>query len=379
MAEQVLIYADTVRSPELRHEVPLLVPDPFMYAERDGARYVLTNVLEANRIAGVGSYEVHLSDEYGLDELIKEGRKPDEIRNEIMLRACRAFGIDDAVVPFWFPLQLADFLRKNGIQLQADRELFDDRRRVKNVAEIEGIRRAQRAAEAGMAAARDLLVAAEQRNGTLTVDGEPLTSERIKLAIGRAFTELDCTADEFIVAHGAQGASGHDMGSGPIAPGEAVVIDLWPKDRASACFADMTRTFVVGEPPEEIVEWQRLCKEALDRSLDAVKAGVKGRDVYDVSCDVFEERGYPTQRTKELGKPLDEGFFHGLGHGVGLEVHEEPGLGFIGRKELLAGDVVTIEPGLYRQGFGGVRLEDLVLVTENGAENLTHFPYDLAP
>jgi Xaa-Pro aminopeptidase len=379
MAEQVLIYADTVRSPELRHEVPLLVGDPFLYAERDGTRYVLTNVLEANRIDGVGTYEVHLSDEYGLDELIKEGRKPDEIRNELLLRACRAFGIDDAVVPFWFPLELADFLRENGIQLRPDSDLFDDRRRVKNAAEIDGIRRAQRAAEAGMGAARDLLAAAEQTNGTLTVDGEALTSERIKLAIGKAFTELDCTADEFIVAHGPQGASGHDMGSGPIAPGEAVVIDLWPKDRESACYADMTRTFVVGEPPEEIVEWQRLCKEALDRSLEAVKAGVKGREVYDISCDVFEERGYPTQRTKEPGKALDEGFFHGLGHGVGLEVHEQPGLGFIGRKELLAGDVVTIEPGLYRQGFGGVRLEDLVLVTEDGAENLTDFPYDLEP
>lgn len=379
MAEQVLIYADTVRCPELRHEVPLLVGDPFLYAERDGTSYVLTNVLEANRIAGVGRYEVHLSDEYGLDELIKEGRKPDDIRNELLLRACRAFGIDDAVVPFWFPLQLADFLRENGIQLRPDSDLFDDRRRVKNAAEIEGIRRAQRAAEAGMGAARDLLAAAEQTNGTLTVDGEPLTSERIKLAIGKAFTELDCTADEFIVAHGPQGASGHDMGSGPIAPGEAVVIDLWPKDRESACYADMTRTFVVGEPPEEIVEWQRLCKEALDRSFDAVKAGVKGREVFDISCDVFEEHGYLTQRTKEPGKTLDEGFFHGLGHGVGLEVHEQPGLGFIGRKELLAGDVVTIEPGLYRKGFGGVRLEDLVLVTEDGAENLTDFPYDLKP
>jgi Xaa-Pro aminopeptidase len=379
MAEQVLIYGDTVRSPELRHEVPLLVGDPFLYAERDGTRYVLTNVLEATRIGEVGSYEVHLSDEYGLDELIKQGRKPDEIRNELLLRACRAFGIDDAVVPFWFPLQLADFLRENGIQLRPDHELFDDRRRVKNAAEIEGIRRAQGAAEAGMGAARDLLAAAEQGNGTVTVDGEPLTSERIKLAIGKAFTELDCTADEFIVAHGPQGARGHDMGSGPIALGEAVVIDLWPKDRESACFADMTRTFVVGEPPEEIVEWQRLCKEALDRSLAAVKAGVKGREVYDVSCDVFEGHGYPTQRTKEAGKPLHEGFFHGLGHGVGLEVHEEPGLGFIGQKELLPGDVVTIEPGLYRQGFGGVRLEDLVLVTEDGAENLTDFPYDLEP
>lgn len=377
--EQVLIYADTVRSPELRHELPVLIVDPFLYAESGGKRHVLTNVLEKDELERLGGLELHLPVEYGRDELIAEGRDRDEIRDLVMVRACRDFGIDDAVVPVSFPLGPADMLRSNGIQLRPDREFFDRRRRKKTAAEIDGIRRAQRAAEAGMAAARELLASAEARNGTLLVDGEPLTCERVKAAIARRFMERDCTAEDFIVAHGPQGAIGHDAGSGPIAPGEAVVIDLWPKDRQSACFADMTRTFVVGEPPEEILQWHRLVKESLDRSLEAIKAGVEGRAVYDVSCDVFEEHGFPTQRSKEPGKELHEGFFHGLGHGVGLEVHEEPGMGLVGRSKLVAGDVVTVEPGLYRQGFGGVRLEDLVLVTEDGAENLTDFPYDLAP
>jgi Xaa-Pro aminopeptidase len=157
------------------------------------------------------------------------------------------------------------------------------------------------------------------------------------------------------------------------------VIDLFPKDRESACYADMTRTFVVGEPSDEIAEWHRLVKEAVDRTIEPIKPGVKGRELFDIACDIFEEAGQKTQRTKEPGKPLDEGFFHSLGHGVGLEVHEQPGLGLLGEKELVPGDVVTIEPGLYRQGFGGVRLEDLILVTEDGYENLTDFPYDLAP
>jgi Xaa-Pro aminopeptidase len=230
-----------------------------------------------------------------------------------------------------------------------------------------------------MSAARDMLRAASLNGATLTLEGEPLTCERIKLAISQAFIENNCSADELIVAHGEQAASGHDMGSGPIAPGETVVIDLWPKDRETACFADMTRTFVVGDPPAEIAEWHRLVLEALERSLEATKAGMTGRAVYDVSCEVFEAEGHLTQRTKEKGKSLQEGFFHALGHGVGLEVHEEPILGKLEGYELMAGDVVTLEPGLYRQGFGGVRLEDLVLVTENGAENLTDFPYDLEP
>lgn len=378
MADQVLMYADTMRSPELRHEVPVAIGDPFLYAESNGSRHVLTNVLERKKLDEAG-LQTHLGTDYGVDDLIAEGREWDDIRNELVLRACRDFGISDAVVPFWFPTELADFLRANGIELRPESEIFDQRRRVKSEAEIAGIRRAQAAAQAGMGAARDLLAAADGEGKVLMLEGEPLTSERIKRAIGQVFTEHDCMADDFIVASGAQGASGHDMGSGPIAPGEAVVIDLWPKDRESACFADMTRTFVVGEPPGEIVEWHRLVKEALDRSLEAIKPGVTGKEVFDISCDVFEREGQPTLRSKEPGVSLDEGFFHGLGHGVGLEVHEQPGLGLISVKELVAGDVVTVEPGLYRQGFGGVRLEDLVLVTDDGYENLTDFPYDLAP
>ncbi len=379
MADQVLIYADTIRSPELRHEVPVSIGDAFLYAESNGTRYVLTNVLERKKLDELGGLETHLGTEYGIDDLIEEGGSWDEIVNELVVRACRDFGIGAATVPFGFPLQLADFLRANGIELKADRLFFDKRRRVKNAAEIEGIRRAQRAAEAGMSAARDMLRGASPNGGKVLLEGEPLTCERIKLAISQAFIENDCSADELIVAHGGQAASGHDMGSGPIAPGETVVVDLWPKDRESACFADMTRTFVVGDPPDEIVQWHGLVLEALERSLKATKAGVSGRAVYDVSCEVFEAEGHPTQRTKEKGKSLAEGFFHALGHGVGLEVHEEPIMGKIEGYELLAGDVVTLEPGLYRQGFGGVRLEDLVLVTEDGAENLTDFPYDLAP
>jgi Xaa-Pro aminopeptidase len=375
----VLVYADSIRSPEMRHEVPLAVPDAFLYAEHDGRRVAVVSSLEAARIREVApEIEVRPLESFGMDELLLSGMPRERADNEIVLRACRELGIASAVVPATFPLDLADYLREGGLELRADGELFTSRRRVKTEAELEGIRRAQRGAEAGMAVAREMLRTAERSNGVLALDGEPLTCERIKIAVERAFSEHGVAADEFIVSHGAQTAVGHEMGHGPIAPGEPVVLDLFPRDRETGCYADMTRTFVVGDPPEEIQEYQRLCREALQKAVDAVRPGVRGLELHTLICDFFGEHGYPTQLSKQPGEVLQDGFFHALGHGVGLEVHEQPWLGRA-PGELVAGDVVAIEPGLYRSGWGGCRLEDLVLVTEDGGELLTDFPYDLAP
>jgi Xaa-Pro aminopeptidase len=375
----VVIYADTVRSPELRHEVALGVPDPFLYVEKDGKKHIVIGSMEIPRLADLGLFELHPNEEFGLDELRKSGLRPYEISEELRLRALRSLGVERASVPATFPLAVADHLRANGIELTADRDFFEDRRRVKSEYELVGIRRAQAAAEAGMEAARDLLARAKANGEYLNVDREPLTSERLKTAIAQAFVANGASADDYIVSHGPQAAVGHDMGSGPIKPGETVVIDLWPRDNETFCFSDMTRTFVVGEISDDVAEWQRLCKDALDRALAEMKAGVAGKSVFDGTCEIFEAAGYPTQRTQAAGETLADGFYHGLGHGVGLEVHEAPGMGITADKELKAGDVVTVEPGLYRQGVGGVRLEDLVLVTEDGVENLTSFPYDLRP
>jgi Xaa-Pro aminopeptidase len=197
--------------------------------------------------------------------------------------------------------------------------------------------------------------------------------------MSQTFAAHGATADEFIVAPGAQGAVGHDMGSGPIRAGVSIVVDIWPRDNESFIYCDMTRTFVVGDVPDDVREWHRLCKEALDRAISEIRAGADGRAIFDGTCEIFEAAGELTSRTKEPGKPLSDGFFHGLGHGVGLEVHEQPGMGLASKLPFLAGDVVTVEPGCYRSGYGGVRLEDLVLVTADGAENLTRYPYDLEP
>jgi Xaa-Pro aminopeptidase len=365
------MYADTFRSPELRHEVPLGIPDPILYAEKDGERHIVTSSMEGARLAELGLFQLHLMDELGLDELLTSRIGPAELRAELALRGVKAVGVTDALVPESFPLWLADHLRANGVELKADRDFFEGRRRVKTAAQLAGMRRAQKAAEAAMDKCRELLRTKVQNGG--------LSVEEVKSAMNVVFAAHGTSADDFIVAPGAQGAVGHDMGSGPIEAGVPIVVDIWPRDNESFAYCDMTRTFVVGDVPDDVRRWHGLCKEALDHAIGEIKAGADGKAIFEGSCEIFEAAGEPTQRTKTPGEPLSDGFFHGLGHGVGLEVHEQPGLGLISDKALVAGDVVTVEPGLYRKGYGGVRLEDLILVTEDGAENLTDYPYDLQP
>jgi Xaa-Pro aminopeptidase len=372
VARDVLIYGDTLREPALRHEVPLAIGDAFLYAETRGERHIVVGGLELPRVRELAGIVPHALDEFGLHEFVGSGLDRAAVYEEVYARAVEALGVTGARVPESFALGFADRLRPRGIELEPDRAYFVERRRAKNERELAGIRRAQKAAEAGMRAAAELLRRWQP-------NGEPSTSERLKAAIAQTFIEHGCSSSELIVAHGAQSAVGHDGGAGEILAGEPIVIDIWPRDDESGCYADMTRTFVLGEPPDELVEWHRLVLEALEQGVAGCAPGARGRAVYDDTCDLFEAAGFATQRTKEPGIALEEGFFHGLGHGVGLEVHEPPSLGLISNDTLAPGDVVTIEPALYRPGFGGVRLEDLVLVTERGPENLTDFPYDLAP
>jgi Xaa-Pro aminopeptidase len=364
----VLIYGDTVRSSTLRHEVPVSIGDPFLYLESNGTRAVMTSALERPRLEEVGGFEIIGLEELGWDELVTSGRPRWEIEFDVAVRAVERLGVTAADVPSDFPLELAERLRSRGVSVQTNHDEFARRRRVKSKAELEGVRRAQKAADAAMGHAAALL----RKGGDLT--SESVRNEMIAVCRDHGAT-LEAEA---IVASGAAGAIGHDSGSGPLREGETIIIDIWPQDDASGCYADMTRTFFVGDVPDDIAEWHALTHEALELTRAAVRPGVNGSEIYGIACDVYEKAGIPTQRTKAEGEVLREGFFHGLGHGVGLDVHEDPNLGRSG-DDLVVGDVITLEPGAYRQGYGGVRLEDLVLVTEDGGETLTDFPYDLTP
>ncbi|MGH3022852.1 MAG: M24 family metallopeptidase [Gaiellaceae bacterium] len=364
----VLMFGDTVRSPELRHEIPVSVPDPFVYVEQNGTRTAFVGSLEIPRLVGVNGLETVPFEQLGLDELIDQGLSWHAMTPELVLRACRHASIESAVTPRDFPLELADFLRANEIAVEAKGEIFDERRRVKTPAELDGIRRAQRATEKAMDAIRARLR-----------EGGDLTAEELQTVATRVFSDEGMIAPDLVlVSSGAQTTVGHEPGHGPISPGEPIVVDLFPRDSASGCYADMTRTFCLGEPPEELVRYHALVLEGLDLAHAAIRPGVTGAEVHRTVCDLFAAQGHQTQLSKPAGEVLEEGFFHGLGHGVGLEVHELPGLGRSG-EEIVAGDVLAVEPGLYRKEFGGCRLEDLVLVTDDGCEILTDYPYDLTP
>jgi Xaa-Pro aminopeptidase len=382
----LLLWGDTVRSAALRHEIPLAIISPVLFAEVDGRRVVLTTWLERDRVMrALPDAEVLDFFDFGWKDLVAGGMSFAEADRETVARVVRQIGIDEAIVPGDFPLALGDHLRDDGIVLTVDDDAVELRRRAKSVVELDGIRAAQRAAEAGMTAARGLLARSRPTDdGRLQLDGEQLLAEGVRAALRTACTEHGAPCPPEVIVASAWSGSGHEPGSGPLPAGLPIVVDIWPRHEASGCWADMTRTFVVGTPaPEhadEIADHARGVRAALERAKAAIRPGITGGKLFDLTCDLFESEGHLTQRTVQgEAEGEEEGFQSWLGHGVGLDVHESPGLGPGGRETLVAGDVLAIEPVLWNPRIGEVRFEDLVLVTEDGCETLTRFPYDLAP
>jgi Xaa-Pro aminopeptidase len=380
----LLLFGDTERSAALRHEIPIPIIDPLLFAEVDGRRYVLTSHLEHARVKrALPDAEVLDYFAYGYKELVEGGMSFAEAGREAEARAVRQIGIDEAVVPGEFPLALGDRLRAEGIVLTVDDAAVELRRRAKTPAELEGIRAAQRAAEAGMTAACELLArAAPGADGHLQLDGKPLLAEDVRATLRAACAEHGAPCPPDVIVASVWQGNGHEPGSGPLPAGLPIQIDIWPRHEASACWADMARTFMVGDPAPDhadlIAEQESLVRSALTEAQAAVRPGITGRELFDAACDSFEAAGWPTQRTADGDQELD-GFQFSLGHGVGLEVHEAPHLGLAGHEPLVVGDVLAIEPGIWDRRVGGVTFEDLVLVTENGSELLTRFPYGLTP
>ena len=376
-----LLYDDSVRSPEMHHEIAQNIGDPVIFVESDGHRLVVGSTLEESAFRERDDVvdEFWTYDQLGVFELVRDASYDRGLLGgEMVLRALRKLGTSSVIVPPTFRLQVADQLRAAGIEVTVDTNAWEDRRRRKSPWELEGIERAQRATETAMlSAARMLREAEPTSDGKLRFEGEILTAEWIREAMVSDLLSQGAESEEILIQSGDACLDGHGLGLGPILPNQSCIIDCFPRDRRSGAFTDMTRTFVPGEPSAELKKIFADVRTAMDIALEALQPGRS--DAFQKVSDFFHEKGYPTRLHSGDEAGPREGFMYALGHGVGLEVHESPSMG-LRSDPLVERDVVAVEPGLYFEGVGGVRLEDTVLITEDGPVHFTDpVPYDLQP
>ncbi len=372
--EAYLLDADST-NPTQRYLSGFDAPDPFVSCYTPESLSLLVSGLEFGRAKTESHADrVKRPVEYNRRELVST-YGPVEANYRVTAAFLADCGVERVAVPERFPVGTADGLREQGIEVCVDTDdVLIDIRAVKTPTELDYIRTTQVANEAAMAAAEGAIRAASiDSEGQLLLEGELLTSERLKQTIEITLLNHGCGLDETIVACGQQAADPHDRGSGPLAAGEPIIIDIFPRNKSTGYHSDMTRTFCKGEPSETLAEWYELTEQALAAALAAVEPGNTGADVHAAACDVYEKAGLPTFRTDPT---TEVGFIHSTGHGVGLAVHERPSLSSEGG-DLVAGQVITVEPGLYDPAVGGVRIEDIVIVTESGYENITDYPIEL--
>jgi Xaa-Pro aminopeptidase len=275
------------------------------------------------------------------------------------------------------PLIFAEMIQRAGIVVDCDLEMGVIERRSKDAAEIQCLRESQRITEGAIKLACELIANAEAReDGILMHQGEPLTSERVRAAVDVWLLEQGFSNPIAIIAGGSDGADCHNLGSGELRTGQPVIVDIFPRSRATGYNGDCTRTVVHGVIPDELIRMNAAVVAAKAAGIAAIRPGVTGEEVHRAVAATIEEHGYSMGLPAANAPPSYCAMTHGTGHGVGLEVHEPPLLDFKG-PELVIGDVVTVEPGVYSQALGGVRVEDMVVVTPDGCENLNHQPEGL--
>jgi Xaa-Pro aminopeptidase len=295
----------------------------------------------------------------------------------LIKRALAEMNVTRVRVESEFPVGLAQGLQAEDIAVTSDATLWSEERTHKRPDEVESVRASQQAAQAGVDRAQMILREAEVRHGMLFRNNEPLTSGHLISAIEVELLQLGYGVDGTIAAGGSGSAEPHVADTGHLAANQPVIIDIFPFSKKTRYFGDITRTFVVGEPNPEWLAMYDAVKAAYEAALAAVKPGVAGRDVHIAACETLYNAGYgaSVEEFKREGVPS---MIHGTGHGVGLQIHEAPRVSDA-PGTLHEGDVITIEPGLYDARFGGVRIEDTVVVTADGYRNLTDYPVGWKP
>ncbi len=289
----------------------------------------------------------------------------------------RRAGVTRIVADRTLPLIFAELARQSGIGVECDMGIGVADRRRKDLEEIAHIRKSQQATEQIIERTCRLIARAEaRRDGVLLDEGRPLTSERVRAMINHWFIDLGYVNPPSIIAGGPVGADCHDLGHGELRTGEPVIVDIFPRNEATLYYGDCTRSVVHGDVPDEVLRMHAAVRDAKRSGMAAARAGVTGEDVHRATIAAIEKHGYKTGLPPADAPDDYCAMTHGTGHGVGLDVHEPPLLDFKG-PELLEGEMVTIEPGLYRRGLGGVRVEDIVLIHKDHCESLNKLPEGL--
>jgi Xaa-Pro aminopeptidase len=362
-----LFVGDSICDADMYYLTHFLAGDKFAFLAQEKTT-LLVSSMEICRARKESIADECLStSQYHIMEKLKRCKNPEEAYYRVLVEFLQGHGIRRLGVPFRFPAGFYQYLARD-FEISVLESPASRWRGIKRQEELDAIGCTQRACERAMRQAILLIGSSKPHGELLYHESQPLTSEKVRGAIEVSLLEDGCEAIDTIVAGGLQAAAPHARGTGPLAANAPIVIDIFPRSKSSRYFADMTRTVLKGEAAPEVKEIYEAVRLAQDEGLKAIRAGISGKEVHYRVSQVFLDQGYPEREGC--------GFTHSTGHGVGLDVHEKPVLSEIG-EALQVNHVVTVEPGLYYPKIGGVRLEDLVVVKENGSENLTHFERQL--
>lgn len=363
-AEAFLMHSNSTCNADMYYATGFLAGDAFTYLNT-GKEILLVSGMEKGRAEKESRTEdVRSSSDYGLKEKLKKYQDGAKAYCMVLNQLLEEEKCTSIAVPRDFPVFFAECLKEAGFGVTCVKSPITKIREKKTDLEIEAIIKTQRACEHSMAAALEVIGKAEISNGRLTREGKPITAEDIRAIIHHSLLDSGCEAEATIVACGPGSADPHWQGSGTLMAYQPIVLDVFPRHSVGRYYCDMSRTVSRGEPDPRIEEMYGAVLAAQDVAFDFIRPGVSGTDVHQAVSDSFTDAGF------HVGN--EEGFIHSTGHSVGLDVHEKPVLG-LEENKLETGNVVTIEPGLYYRDVGGVRIEDMVVVTDSGCKNLTIF------
>ena len=365
-----LIVAASDTDPDMLYATKFWAPDAFIFLERNGKRTLVLSDLEIDR----GRKQAD-ADEFvmfsALEREVQGKSKKAPPYEKVLAHFLRNRGVTSTAVPANFPLRYAEELAANKIRVRATNGLFWPEREAKSTKEIEMIGHALRITETGLKRAVEILKRSRPNaRKRLRWGGKTLTSEMLRAEIDSAVLRAGGIPTGTIVAGGDQGCDPHERGFGPLYANSLIILDVFPRDAKTGYFGDMTRTVLRGRASEAQRKLWKTVKAGQALALRKIKAGIDGMTIHKAIQEFFAERGFPT----EVRKGRRVGFFHGTGHGLGLEIHEHPRLQKVTLKDR---QVLTVEPGLYYPGLGGTRLEDVILVTKTGCRILSRFPKQL--